>query len=787
MNERIHRLRSRSLKAVPSLSDERARLLTDFYKSGVARTAPVPIQRAMAFAHIMENKAICIDPDELIVGERGPAPKATPTYPEVCVHSLEDLEIIAGREKVAFAVDDSVRDVYRDEIIPFWQGHSIRETLFAQLPEEWQAAYHAGIFTEFQEQRSPGHTACGSKIYHKGMLDLKAEIEATIQALDFFNDPEAMEKKNQLEAMAVAADGMIAFARRHAEALEKMAEDEADEQRRAELAQMAAICRQVPAHAPRTFWEALQTYWFVHVGVITELNPWDAFNPGRLDQHLYPFYRKDLEKGRLTETQAKELLCAFWIKFNNHPAPPKTGVTAKESNTYVDFALINVGGVTAGGNDAVNELSYLILDVIEEMRLLQPSSMVQLSKKNPDRFIKRALKIVRTGFGQPSIFNSDAIVQELVRQGKSLADAREGGASGCVEAGAFGREAYFLTGYFNLPKLLELALHNGVDPRTGWQLGPATGDPREFVDFDALLTAWSRQLDHFIDIKIRGNNMIEQINARRMPVPFLSLCIDDCIANGRDYNAGGARYNTTYIQGVGLGSVTDALAALKTHVFERQTVSMDDFLGVLDADFDGHDAFRRELLDNTPKYGNDDDAADAILQMVFEAYYRAVDGRPNTRGGVHRVNLLPTTCHVYFGSVIGALPDGRRAGSPLSEGISPVQGADRNGPTAVVRSAAKIDHLRTGGTLLNQKFLPQVLADDPGITKLAQMVRTYFRMDGHHIQFNVVDRKTLEQAKQYPDDYRDLIVRVAGYSDYFVDLTAELQDEIIRRTVHEEM
>ena len=787
MNERIHRLRSRSLQAVPSLSDERARLLTDFYKSGVARTAPVPIQRAKAFAHIMENKVIHIDPDELIVGERGPAPKATPTYPEVCVHSLEDLEIIAGREKVAFAVDDSVRDVYRDEIIPFWRGHSIRENLFAQLPEAWQAAYGAGIFTEFQEQRSPGHTACGSKIYRKGMLDLKAEIEATTQALDFFNDPVAMEKKNQLDAMAIAADGMIAFARRHAEALEKMAENEADEQRRAELTQMAAICRRVPAHAPRTFWEALQIYWFVHVGVITELNPWDAFNPGRLDQHLYPFYRKDIEEGRLTETQARELLCAFWIKFNNHPAPPKTGVTAKESNTYVDFALINVGGVTAGGTDAVNELSYIILDVIEEMRLLQPSSMVQLSKKNPDRFIKRALKIVRTGFGQPSIFNSDAIVQELVRQGKSLADAREGGASGCVEAGAFGREAYFLTGYFNLPKLLELALNNGVDPRTDRQLGPATGDPRAFADFDALFDAWTRQLDHFIDIKIRGNNMIEQINARRMPVPFLSLCIDDCIANGRDYNAGGARYNTTYIQGVGLGSVTDALAALKTHVFERKTVSMDDFLGVLDVSFDGHDAFRRELLDNTPKYGNDDDAADAILQMVFEAYYRAVDGRPNTRGGVHRVNLLPTTCHVYFGSVIGALPDGRRAGAPLSEGISPVQGADRNGPTAVVRSAAKIDHLRTGGTLLNQKFLPQVLADDPGITKLAQMVRTYFRMDGHHIQFNVVDRKTLEQARQYPDDYRDLIVRVAGYSDYFVDLTAELQDEIIRRTAHEEM
>ncbi len=785
MNERINSLRTQSLAAVPSLSDERARLLTDFFKSGVARTSPLPVQRAMAFAAIMQNKKIYIGSDELIVGERGPMPKATPTYPEVCIHSQDDLDIISGREKVAFTVDESVRQLYREQIIPFWQGHTIREKLFSHLPEAWKAAYAAGIFTEFQEQRSPGHTACGDKIYHTGFLDLKSEIRDAVDRLDFFNDPGAMDKKNQLEAMSIAADGLIAFASRHADALSQMAESTSDADRKTELMQMAALCRRVPAHSPQTFWEALQMYWFVHVGVITELNPWDAFNPGRLDQHLYPFYEKDIAEGRLTRERAKELLCAFWIKFNNHPAPPKTGVTAKESNTYVDFALINLGGVKADGSDAVNDLSYLILDVIEEMRLLQPSSMVQLSQKNPDRFIHRALKIVRTGFGQPSIFNTEAILQELVGQGKSLADARQGGASGCVEAGAFGREAYFLTGYFNLPKLLELTLNDGVDPRTGKQLGPATGKPSEFKSFEALFDALKQQLKYFIDIKISGNNIIEQINARHMPVPFLSLLIDDCIATGRDYNAGGARYNTSYIQGVGLGSITDALTALKVHVFDRKTIAMEGFIQILAENFDGHADFRRQLLDDTPKYGNDDDAADDILQMVFKAYHEAVNGRPNTRGGVHRINLLPTTCHVYFGSVIGALPDGRQAGIPLSEGISPVQGADRNGPTAVARSAAKIDHIRTGGTLLNQKFLPQVVADDTGITKLAHLVRTYFRMDGHHIQFNVVDGETLKKAKQYPDDYRDLIVRVAGYSDYFVDLTEDLQDEIIRRTGHE--
>ena len=785
MNHRIERLRSRSLEAVPSLSGERAQLVTQFYQSGVGRSEAVPVRRALAFKHILENKAVYIGADELIVGERGPQPKATPTYPEVCVHSEQDLEIIDARSKVAFRVNDDVKQRFRERITPYWQGHSIRDKIFAQMPRAWKDAYQAGIFTEFQEQRSPGHTAGGEKIFGKGFNDLKKEIADAIDALDFYADPGALAKRDQLRAMQIAADGMIAFAQRHAAALQDLALNEPDEARKQELQQMARICSSIPGNAPQTFWEALQHYWFVHLGVITELNPWDAFNPGRLDQHLYPFYQKEMTAGTLTREKAKELLCAFWIKFNNHPAPPKTGVTAKESNTYTDFALINLGGVTKDNRDGVNELTYLILDVIEEMRLLQPSSMVQLSKKNPDRFIKRALKIVKTGFGQPSVFNTDAIVQELVRQGKRVEDARQGGASGCVEAGAFGKEAYFLTGYFNLPKVLEITLNNGVDPRTGKTIGIATGEAEDFESFEQCFDAWRRQLKHFIDIKIMGNNIIEQINARHMPVPFLSLVIDDCIKNGMDYNAGGARYNTSYIQGVGLGTLTDALSALKHHVFERQTVSMTELLDALKNDFDGFDRLHYQLKEETPKYGNDDDRADDILQMVFEAYYDSINGRPNTRGGHHRVNLLPTTCHVYFGNVIGALPDGRKGGVPLSEGISPVQGADRNGPTAVAKSAAKIDHIRTGGTLLNQKFLPQVLADDTGITKLAHLVRAYFKMDGHHIQFNVVDRQTLEKAKQYPDDYRDLIVRVAGYSDYFVDLTEELQDEIIQRTAHE--
>jgi len=784
MNDRIRRLREHSLAAVPIISLERAQLLTDFYTSGVAERESVPVARALAFKYLLERMTICVNDGELIVGERGPAPKAAPTYPEICTHSLRDFEILHNREKVSFKVDDGARRIQQETIIPFWSGRAMRDRIFREVGPEWKEAYQAGIFTEFLEQRAPGHTVLDDKIYRRGFRDFKETIQCSIDKLNFYEDAEALAKREQLRGMSIAADAIMALAERYAEKLTELANTEADFSRQAELRQMAAICRHVPANPARTFWEALQCYWFVHLGVIIELNTWDSFNPGRLDQHLLPFYRRDMANGTMDQARAVELLEAFWVKFNNQPAPPKVGVTAQESNTYTDFCLINLGGVTGSGEDASNELTFLLLDVIEEMRLLQPSSMVQVSKRSPDRLLHRALKIIRTGYGQPSLFNTDAIIAELLRQGKSVADARNGGASGCVESGAFGKESYILTGYFNLVKVLEITLHNGVDPRTGKNIGIKTGDPRDFRSFDGLYDAFSRQLQYFIDVKIKGNLIIERLWARYLPAPFLSLLIDDCIEKGNDYNDGGARYNSSYIQGVGLGSITDCLAAIKYHVYDKRSVSMEELLEALKSDFAGHDLFRNRLVEQTPKFGNDDDYADDIMRRVFDSYFQAIDGRPNSKGGHFRVNLLPTTCHIYFGSVIGAMPDGRHCGEPLSEGVSPVQGTDRKGPTAVLRSAAKIDHLRTGGTLLNQKFTPQLLEDDEGLSKVAHLVRTYFAMDGHHIQFNVVTAETLRKAQQEPERHRDLIVRVAGYSDYFVDLGTSLQDEIIRRTEH---
>ncbi len=781
MNQRVKNLRQQSLEATPTLSEERAILLTAFYQSQ-RKILSAPMLRAKAFEYILTHKTISINEGELIVGERGPAPMATSTYPEICCHSLQDLEILDTREKIFFKAPEEMRRAYAETIIPYWNGRTIREQIFENVGDEWLAAYEAGIFTEFMEQRAPGHTVLDDKIYHHGMLDFKARIAESIARLDFLNDPQAYDKREELRAMDICAGAMITFANRHAEQARRMAQTEPDPIRRKELEQIAEVCTRVPAHAPTTFWEALQYYWFIHLGVITELNPWDSFNPGHLDQHLYPFYQAETNRGSLTREDAKELLECFWVKFNNHPAPPKIGVTAEESGTYTDFANINLGGLKPDGADAVNEVTYLLLDVIEEMRILQPSSNIQLSKKNPDRFLKRAAEIIRTGFGQPSIFNADSIVQELVRQGKALEDARCGGTSGCVETGAFGKENYNLTGYFNLTKVLEITLHNGTDPRTGEKIGPETGSSAELKTYDDLWQAFRTQLEYFLEVKIRGNNLIERLYAEYLPVPFLSLLISDCIENGMDYHNGGARYNTSYIQGVGIGSLTDSLSAIRYHVYDQGSLTLPELVSTLDSDFSGLEKVRLALVNKTPKYGNDDDYADDIMREIFELYFELIEGRPNTKGGTYQVNWLPTTVHVYFGSVIGATPDGRHAGQPLSEGISPVQGADRHGPTAVINSAAKMDHIRTGGTLLNQKFTPQVLEGQNGIDQLAHLVRTYFKKDGHHIQFNVISAETLRDAQRHPEQYRDLIVRVAGYSDYFCNLGKALQDEIISRT-----
>ena len=781
MNERIRKLRKQSLETEPHIYMERADLETDAYML-YEGSVSVPELRALSFKYFMEHKTLCINDGELIVGEKGDGPQAAPSFPELCCHTVEDMKIMNARDLIYFRVTEEDLKLQEEKIIPFWEKRSVRHKILANMTEEWKNAYAAGIFTEFMEQRGPGHTVGSEKIYKKGFLDYKNDIIEARNNLDFLNDKEAFDKKSQLNAMEICCDAIIILGERYAAYARELAAKETDETRKAELLQIAENCDVVPAHAPKTFWQAIQMYWFVHLGVTTELNPWDAYSPGRFDQHLNPFYIKDTEEGILDDEKALELLECLWVKFNNQPAPPKVGVTLKESGTYTDFANFNTGGITPEGENGVNDVSYLILDCMDEMKLLQPSSNVQISKKTPQKFLKRACEISRKGWGQPAFYNTEAIIQELLNAGKTIEDARRGGTSGCVETGAFGNEAYILTGYFNLPKILELTLYNGYDIVSKKQIGLPLGYAKDFKSYEELFDAYKKQIEYLVDIKIEGSNVIEKIYAEYMPAPFLSVITNDCISKGKDYNAGGARYNTNYLQGVGIGTITDSLAAIKYNVFDEKKFTMEELIEAMEHNFEGYDMIANLVRNRTPKYGNDDDYADDIMKDVFNFYQKTVTGRPNMKGGTYRINMLPTTCHVYFGEVMNASPNGRLAQKPVSEGISPEKGADTNGPTAVIKSCSKMDHLRTGGTLLNQKFTPSVVKGEEGLDNMANLVRSYFNMDGHHIQFNVIDRETLIQAQKHPDEYKDLIVRVAGYSDHFRNLSKALQDEIIERT-----
>ena len=782
MNERVQKLRKLSFETEPSLSIERALHETAFYRENFGKYS-VPVLRALNFLDHCRKKTIYLGEGELIVGERGPKPKCVPTFPELTCHSVEDFHVLNTRDMQRYTISQEDIDLYEKEVIPYWKGKTQRERIFSHVPAEWRAAYEAGLFTEFMEQRAPGHTALDGMIYHKGMLDFKKDIAANLAALDYLNDPEATDKAEQWKAMDISCDAVIVFAERHADLAEELAASEKDPVRVAELKKIAEVCRRVPANAPRNLWEAIQMYWFVHLGTITELNGWDAMNPGHFDQHLAPFYYRELEEGTLTRDQAKELLSCFWIKVNNHPAPPKVGITARESGTYNDFTNINIGGVKSDGSDGTSEVSYIMLEVTEELHILQPGNSVHISSKTPDKFLHAAARVIRQGHGYPSVFNPDIYILEMLRQGKSLQDAREGGCSGCIEVGAFGKEAYLLTGYLNVPKILEVTLNNGIDPVTGKVAGIATGDPRTFKTFEELYDAFLKQLHFIVDQKMRVSNYIDRMFAKYAPAPFLSVVIEDCISKGKDYYDGGPRYNTSYIQCCGLGTVTDSFTALKKHVFEEKTFTMDRMLRAVLGNFEGEEVLRQTIVNRTPFFGNDNEYADSIAVKIYDDLVAEIDGKPNIKpGGKYHLNMLSTTCHIYFGKVMGATPNGRLAGKSVSDGTSPSHGADTHGPSAVVKSLAKLDHVRSGGTLLNLRFLPSLMRKDDDIRKLGQLIRSYFTLGGHHVQFNIVDTATLLAAQASPEDYRDLMVRMAGYSDYFNDMNADLQQEVIERT-----
>ncbi len=781
MNKRIERLRNRSINSQPEIFAERAVLVTDSYQQ--TESLSPPMRRALALKNLLENITIVIDEDELIVGEKTIKYRGSPLYPEQYCMTIEELEAIIQRDHAPFKASPETKKVLSEKMIPYWKNKTMYDRIMSMMDEKWKKALENDVFTEYMISRAPGHVNLDEKVITKGLLRLRKDVADSLKDIRY-SSPECYRKTLELEAMKVVIDAALIFSKRHGLKALELAKKEKDAKRRIELEKIAEICSHVPAYPARNLHEALQAYWFVHLITLLEVNNW-AIGPGRFDLYMYPFYKRDIENQLITREEAKELLECLWIKFNNTVAPAKETKTASMSATYNDFALLNLGGLNEEGLDAVNELSYLLLDVIKEMKLTQPNSIVLISEKTQKEFVTRAMEVVKEGFGQPAIFNADLVIQELLSKGKTLIDARLGGPNGCVTVNACGKENMASSGYCNWVKVLEITLNNGTNPFTGVRVGLETGKACDFKTFDELIEAYRKQLEFFVDIKIDGNNLIDMIYAENMPVPFLSVLVDDCIKNGKDFHAGGARYNMSYIQGVGLGTLTDSLAAIKKVVFDDKRITLDDLMEAMRKNFKGHERLRQLLLNRVPKYGNNDDNADRIMKRVVDIYYETVNDRPSSRGGKYGINLLPTTVHVYFGSRSGATPDGRNAARPLSDGISPVQGSDREGPTSVIKSASKMDQGRFCGTLLNQKFSPQVLKNSEDLNKLSLLIKTYFKLNGHHIQFNVIDATTLKSAQAKPEDYRNLVVRVAGYSDYFVNLSKGLQNEIISRTEQE--
>ncbi len=776
MNKRIERLRHTSLNSEPEIFSERAVLITESYRE--TESVSPPMRRALAFKHLMANITVVINQDELIVGEKTERYRGSPLYPELYCMDMKELESIEKRDKAPFRVSREVKNILRQKVIPYWKNKTMYDQIMSSMDKTWKKALENDVFTEYMISRAPGHVNLDDKVITKGLFGIKKDVKKSLEKIDY-TSPDCYRQVQELRAMEMVIDAAMIFARRYALQAEELAEKESDAARKNELKKIAAVCRHVPAHPARSFHEALQSYWFTHLMTLLEVNNW-AIGPGRFDLYMYPFYKNDLDNGKITRAEAKELLQYLWVKFNNAVAPAKENKTANMSATYNDFALLNVGGLNEEGLDAVNDLSYLILNVIKDMKLIQPNAIVLVSEKTPKLFLRKVVETIKEGFGQPAVFNADLIVQELLNKGKSLTDARLGGPNGCVTVNACGKENMASSGYMNWVKILEITLNDGVNPETGQKIG--LQNKSELSSFDAMIKAYKRQLVYFAKTKVKANNLIDMIYAQNMPVPFLSVLIDDCVKNGKDFHTGGARYNMSYIQGVGLGTLSDSLAAIKKVIFDDRMISLNDLMKVLKNNFKGSERFQQYLLNKVPKYGNDDDYADTIMKSLVDIYYETLNDLPSSRGGRYGINLLPTTVHVYFGSVTGATPDGRSAGKPISDGISPAQGSDRQGPTSVIKSASKMDQGRFCGTLLNQRYSPQALRTSQDLDKLASMIRSYFKLNGHHIQFNIIDTATLNKAQENPDEYKNLIVRVAGYSDYFVNLSKELQNEIISRT-----
>ncbi|MCL6477317.1 MAG: formate C-acetyltransferase/glycerol dehydratase family glycyl radical enzyme [Peptococcaceae bacterium] len=784
---RVSMLRERML-TTPEICIERGYLMTESYKE--TEGYPEVIRRAKALEKILKEMTIFIEDGELIVGRGSSKRRAGILSPELNWEwYLEEMDLFSTREWDRFAPLTEEEKAKMREFLPYWKGKALKDRWVARVPESAQRLNNLVQF---------GGAFCGNNQYYghvgvdyervltKGLNGIKKDVDEALGKLNLA-DVKDLDRYHFLKAVNITLEAAAVFAERYAELAAGLAKQETDRQRKAELETIAGICSRVPANPARSFYEALQSIWFTYLVLMIE-SPGTGIGFLRPDQYLYPFYKKDLEEGRITKEEALELIALFYIKTNGLVIP----YPAQVAKIFAGFTLganFTLGGLTKDGKDAVNELSYLFLEAEKVVGLNSEDIIIRIHKKTPDAFVMKACEVAKLLRGKLKFVSDETIIQQLLQDGKPVECARIYGITGCNSPTVPGHSLDIPGGMCNLPLMLELALNNGVSRMTGEQIGSQTGDPRKFKSYDEVWEAYKKQVEALLPVCLLFKNADKQIFAEYAQSPFQSALYHGCIEKGVDViNGGTAPYISHAMSLSGAPNVGDSLAAIKKVVFEDKKITMDRLIDALDKNFAGEEEVLH-LLKGAPKFGNDDDYVDSIVNEVLVHGSNVAARVKGFAGAVSNVAAATITANIPMGYVVGALPDGRKAGEPIAEGgISPCQGRNVSGPTATMMSVAKLDHLKlTNGSVLNMRFSPDALKDEAKMRKFASLIRTYLETGGFFVQFNIVSTDMLRDAQRYPEKYRDLLVRVSTYSAYFVELSPELQNDIIARMEFQEV
>jgi pyruvate formate-lyase/glycerol dehydratase family glycyl radical enzyme len=779
MNERIKFLREKCLSSKPEIFVERALLVTEAYKETTGK--PIIIQRALVLKKVLEEMTIYIEENELIVGNQSPKLRCPPIYPETGANwIIKELNQFSKRKADPVVITKENKKVLK-KCLSFWQEKSLDASVSNLISNHAKKAVEAGLITIGGVDTALGNIALDyPKVLKIGLEGIITEIDDQLNQFQI-KDIKDINKYYFWEAAKIACQAVIHFAVRYSKKAEELAQFEKDPVRKKELCTITKICERVPAKPACSFWEAIQSLWFIILVLHIESDP-HAILYGRFDQYMFPYYQNDIQEGSISDEEVKELLECIWIKATSL-LKLRDERSSKAFAGFPLFQNLTIGGQTPSGEDACNSLTKLILEAIADVKVTQPSVALRFHNKMLDEILLKTVDVIKLGLGYPAIMNDNVIIPKQLIRGATLEEARDY-CTNCVETDIPGKtDSRAHSGYVNFPKCLLLALNNGIDFETGEQLGPRTGEYIKLTTFNDLMIAYKKQLKYCIDTIVEAYNIVDSLHAALLPEPFLSSLLHDCNALGKSRQEGGARYNFSGIFGVGLAIVADSLAAIKKFVFDEKLINMNELILSLKNNFKDQEKLRQILLNKAPKYGNNNDYVDLIAKKCANYFCEEVQKNRCIRGGNYIAELHSVATHVLFGEKTTATPDGRKAYSTLSDGISPAGGRDIGGPTATINSVLKVDHMQPlQGLLLNLKFSPSVLAEDFTKKKFADFIRSYCFSGGHHIQFNIISNDTLRKAKKSPEKYRDLLIRVAGYSAFFVELNENTQNEIIART-----